>query len=243
MNEPGLLIEPDRTALILQDLQDDVISDGGAMSASGSPQHAKEQDIVRNAKRLVHVCRQAGIPILHVWFIAESNARGLKINAPAFEAVKRTNAHIRGTWGAAPVDGLEPLEGDLVIEKMRMSAWEGTRLEALLQGLKRDVLIMAGAFTNMSIEHLRERAPTRGTLCLSWRTVARRLTLIGTALQSTTLFGMWRVSSDTRKFSRFSIPSLRQRMSERRIQTDTRIYTSGADWRTSADRARHRPEL
>ena len=39
------------------------------------------------------------------------------------------SAMVRGTWGAAPVPGLEPQPGDQVVEKMRMSAWEGTRLE------------------------------------------------------------------------------------------------------------------
>ena len=40
---------------------------------------------------------------------------------------------VRGGWGAAPVEGLEPEPGDFVVEKMRMSAWEGTRLETHLQ--------------------------------------------------------------------------------------------------------------
>ncbi|TML71291.1 MAG: cysteine hydrolase, partial [Actinobacteria bacterium] len=60
---------------------------------------------------------------------------------------------VRGTWGAAPAEGLEPQEGDFIVEKMRMSAWQGTRLENLLQGLGRDTVIVTGAWTNMSIEH------------------------------------------------------------------------------------------
>jgi len=36
---------------------------------------------------------------------------------------------------------------------MRMSAWEGSRLETILKATGRDMLIDTGAWTNMSIEH------------------------------------------------------------------------------------------
>src|SRR5205085_4418535 len=85
--------------------------------------------------------------------IGEAGAPGLRLNAPLFQGVKDTNALVRGTWGAAPADGLEAQAGDHVVEKMRMSAWQGTRLDNLLWGLDRDHVIVSGAWTNMSIEH------------------------------------------------------------------------------------------
>jgi gluconolactonase len=146
-------IDPKRTALIVQDLQNDVIIEGGAFADSGSPEHAKEQNVVENAKRLMEACRAKGIPVIHVHYIVEDGAPGLKLNAPLFEGVKGTNGLVRGTWGAAPAEGLEAQDGDFVVEKMRMSAWQGTRLENLLAGLGRDTVIVSGAWTNMSVEH------------------------------------------------------------------------------------------
>jgi gluconolactonase len=35
MNEEGLTLDPDRCALLIQDLQNDVIIDGGAFAESG----------------------------------------------------------------------------------------------------------------------------------------------------------------------------------------------------------------
>src|SRR5207244_4740411 len=96
---------------------------------SGSPQHAKDQNVVENVRRLADACRAAGIPVIHVHYVVEEGAPGLKQNAPLFQGVKDGNALVRGSWGAAPVEGLEPQEGDFVVEKMRMSAWEGTKLE------------------------------------------------------------------------------------------------------------------
>ena len=158
----GFTLDAGRCALIVQDLQNDVIIEGGAFAESGSPQHANDQNVVENVKDLAAFCRGKGIPVIHVWYIVEEGASGLKLNAPLFQGVKEANALVRGTWGAAAVDGLEPQEGDFVVEKMRMSAWQGTRLENLLEGLGRDTVIVTGAWTNMSIEHTSRTGADKG---------------------------------------------------------------------------------
>ena len=162
MNDEGLTLDASRCALIIQDLQNDVIIDDGAFAESGSPDHAREQNVVENVKALAETCRGKGIPVIHVWYIVEEGAPGLKLNAGLFQGVKDTGALVRGSWGAAPAEGLEAQDGDYVVEKMRMSAWQGTRLENLLAGLGRDTIIVTGAWTNMSIEHTSRTGADKG---------------------------------------------------------------------------------
>ncbi len=162
MNEEALSLDPSRCVLIIQDLQNDVMIEGGAFAESGAPEHAKEQNVVSNVIALAEACRSKGVPVIHVWYIVEEGAPGLKLNAPLFQGVKDGNALVRGTWGAAPAEGLEPQDGDFVVEKMRMSAWQGTRLENLLAGLGRDTIIVTGAWTNMSIEHTSRTGADKG---------------------------------------------------------------------------------
>lgn len=162
MNDEALTLDPSRCALIIQDMQNDVISEGGAFAESGAPGHAQQQNVVENVKALAETCRSNGIPVIHVWYIVEDGAPGLKLNAPLFQGVKDGNALVRGSWGAAPVDGLEPQDGDFVVEKMRMSGWQGTKLELLLTGLGRDTIIVTGAWTNMSIEHTSRTGADKG---------------------------------------------------------------------------------
>jgi gluconolactonase len=162
MNEEALTLDPARCVLIIQDLQNDVMIEGGAFAETGAPEHAKEQNVVENVKALAETCRSKGIPVIHVWYIVEDGAPGLKVNAPLFQGVKDANALVRGTWGAAPAEGLEPQGSDLIVEKMRMNAWEGTRLESLLKGLGRDTIIVTGAWTNMSVEHTSRTGADKG---------------------------------------------------------------------------------
>jgi gluconolactonase len=149
----NLSLDAKRSALIIQDLQNDVIGEGGAFADSGAPAHAKSQNVVANVKRLAEAARAAGIPVIHVHYIVEQGAAGLKQNAPLFIGVKEANALVRGSWGAAPVDGLEPQAGDHVVEKMRMNGFFDTRLDILLRGLGAETIVITGAWTNMSIEH------------------------------------------------------------------------------------------
>ena len=162
MNDEALSLDASRCALIIQDLQNDVMIEGGAFADTGSPQHAKEQNVVENVAALAETCRSKGIPVIHVWYLVEEGAPGLKLNAPLFNGVKDGNALVRGTWGAAPAEGLEPKDGDIIVEKMRMSAWQGTKLETLLAGLGRDTIIITGAWTNMSIEHTSRTGADKG---------------------------------------------------------------------------------
>ena len=50
-------IDPQSAALIIQDLQNDVIIEGGAFADSGAPAHATSQNVVENAKGLAAAAR------------------------------------------------------------------------------------------------------------------------------------------------------------------------------------------
>ena len=156
--------DPKKSALIIQDLQNDVIMPGGAFTKpDGAPaEHAKKQNVVANVKALAAAARSAGMPVVHVWYIVEKGAVGLKQNAPLFEAVKATNGLVRGSRGAAPVKGLEAKRGDHVVEKTRMNAFHGTNLENLLRGLGVETVVITGAWTNFSIEHTARHAADAG---------------------------------------------------------------------------------
>src|SRR5579859_6045160 len=141
-------LKPGKTALIIQDLQNDVITEGGAFASSGAPAHAKKQNLIANVSKLAAAMRKAGGVVIHVHYIVEPGAPGLKLNAPLFRGMAESKGCVRGTWGAAPAEGLEPQKGDLLVEKMRMNGFHGTRLDTLMQGFGIDNLVITGAWTN-----------------------------------------------------------------------------------------------
>jgi gluconolactonase len=149
-------------ALVIQDMQNDAVGRDGAFGASGAAAFAEEHGVAARLAGLAASFRAAGAPVIHVWYIVEPGAPELRQNAPLFEAVRSAGANVRGSWGAAPVAGLEPHDGDYVVEKLRMNAFYETRLEALLRGLDVETLVVTGAWTNMSVEHTARHAADAG---------------------------------------------------------------------------------
>jgi gluconolactonase len=135
--------------------------------------------------------------VIHVWFVVPPGGKGMTLNAPLFEGVVDHNAMVRGSWGAAPVPGLEPRPGDHIVEKNRMSAWEGTMLETILKAEGRDIVIETGAWTNMSIEHTARTGADKGyvmiipedgcsTMNADWHRASINYALQNVALVTTT---------------------------------------------------------
>lgn len=155
-------IEPLKTVLLIQDMQNDVIMDGGAFAETGAPDHARAQNVIANSARLAQACRAKGVLVLFVWFICEKNHLAMKKNSPLLDGLISANAMVRGTWGAEPPPGLGPIDGDLIVEKMTMSGWESGRLENYIKGAGRDTIINTGAWTNMSVEHTARTGADKG---------------------------------------------------------------------------------
>ena len=150
------------SALIIQDMQVDAVGSKGASATSGAPEHCRDQNCVANIAALAKKFRSMGRTVIHVHFVVDPGAPGITTNAPLFRYVRDAPAHVRGTAGAAAVKGLEPITGDFILEKDRMSPWETTRLDTILRSKGITTLINTGAWTNMAVEHTARTGADRG---------------------------------------------------------------------------------
>lgn len=158
-------INPTTTALIILDLQNDVIMEGGAFADSGAPAHATSQNVVENVKRLADAFRTRGGQVIHIHHFGNQGAahdRDSKQNAGLYRSVREVGALQAGTWGSEPVSGLEPQDGDIVIHKQRMGGFSHTPLDIKLRGLGAEKVVITGAWTNMSVEMTTRQAADNG---------------------------------------------------------------------------------
>jgi nicotinamidase-related amidase len=135
MKDDEMKFDANKTAILIIDVQNDNLTVGGKFDQSGAVEHAEKQHVVENIKAISEKAREVGIPIFHNYFVVEKEAKGI------------------GNRAAAPVDGLEPKEGDFILERTRMSAFNGTQLDTLLRGLGVETIIVTGVWTNMAVEH------------------------------------------------------------------------------------------
>ena len=141
------------SALLVVDLQNDTVGEQGAFAADGAAEFAGRNGVLEQARRLVDAARAAGVPVIFVWHVDEPGHRDSTRNAKLFRDIVEKNGLVRGTWGAEPVAGLEPRDGDAVVEKQRMSAFNCTTLDTKLRGLGATTIVVCGAWTNFAIEH------------------------------------------------------------------------------------------
>jgi len=146
-------MDPRTSALLVVDLQNDTVGEQGAFAGSGAAAFAARHGVIEKVRRLVDAARTTGMPVLFVWHIEEPGHVDSTRNAALFREIADADGLVRGTWGAAPAAGLEPLDGDAVVEKQRMSAFNSTTLDTKLRGLGIETIVVCGAWTNFAIEH------------------------------------------------------------------------------------------
>jgi nicotinamidase-related amidase len=138
----------DDTALLLCDLQNDFLSDGGAYhrGEQGAPEIAA---LPARLAPLVSAIRNAGGWIVSTHFTLVRMRGGEPHISPHLKHARpflRRGDFCPGTWGHALVDELGP--ADIMVEKIAFSAFYQSRLEWVLAraGIRR--LLVAGIVTN-----------------------------------------------------------------------------------------------
>jgi maleamate amidohydrolase len=110
-----------------------------------SPLYAGVEDALSSALRIRDAARAAGIPIVYTNVVYQEGGNDGGVfyrKVPALEVFVSGNP--LGAWP----DGLEPVEGELVISKQYPSAFFGTSLAATLNEEGIDTLIITGVTTS-----------------------------------------------------------------------------------------------
>jgi gluconolactonase len=140
------------TAVLVIDMQNDNLHADGAFAGTGAAAHAAEQDVVVNVRRVLDAARATDAPVFHNRIVVHPGRDVGGDNAPIFQMVGPDNLLV-GTWGAEIVDGLAPQPDEIVLDRTRMSVFNGTNLDSMLRALKITDVIIVGVWTNMAVEH------------------------------------------------------------------------------------------
>lgn len=156
-------MNPKKTAVVLLELQNDFLSEGGKLYPLIKPV-LDAHDIVNNLARLIEGAREQGMLIVHapIQFSPDYREMG---NAPygILQAVKNAGALVRGTWGAEIAPAFPLQKGDVVIEgKSTINAFASTNLDFVLRSHGITHIALAGQLTNVCIESTMRAAYDKG---------------------------------------------------------------------------------
>jgi nicotinamidase-related amidase len=139
-------VDPARTALLVIDMQNDFVKEGGALVVPDA------EATIAQIAHLLGLARQAGMKVA---FSQDTHDEG----DPEWEI---WGEHVRrGTWGWHIVDELAPHEDEPVIQKVRYDAFYGTHLDHFLRLWDVDALVICGTVANICVHYTAASAALR----------------------------------------------------------------------------------
>jgi nicotinamidase-related amidase len=149
------------TAVLVVDMQNDTVSAEGAYASFGAAAHAESQNVIANIGGILAAARASGVPVFHSRIVVHPLAGVGGSNAPVFRMLAPDTFKV-GSWGAEIVEELAPAGDEIVLDRTRMSVFNGTEIDALLRNLDVRSLVVVGAWTNMAVEHTVRDAADHG---------------------------------------------------------------------------------
>lgn len=158
----ALTIDPQHTALLAMDFENDIVHEEGAFKDFGFAQMVKDNDVLGKMSQLLTAARNASLPVIYVSVKFRPGYPERPANGGLFEGLQGANALIEGTWGAEIHSAVTPQEGEPVVTKRGVSAFFGSDLESILKNKRIGTVILTGVATNFVVEGTAREACDRG---------------------------------------------------------------------------------
>ena len=172
--ERRITLDATRTAMIVVDMQNDFCHPDGWLGSIGVDVSPARMPIAPLLS-LLPTLRDNNVPVIWlnwgnrpdranlppaVLHVYDPNGRSTGIGKPL--ASNGANVLERGSWAAAVVDELTPVDGDISIAKYRMSGFHDTELDSVLRNLDVTTLLFAGVNADQCVLCTLQDATSRG---------------------------------------------------------------------------------
>ena len=156
-------MQPENTALVLIEFQNDFTSEGGALHGAVA-ESMESTGMLDNARQAHDAACAAGVTVIHSPISFQKGY--YEITAHPYGILKGvvdSTAFVKDTWGAEIVGDVAPAEGDIIIEGKRgLDAFASTNLDFILRSKGITTVALAGFLTNCCVESTMRSAYERG---------------------------------------------------------------------------------
>jgi nicotinamidase-related amidase len=161
--------EVDNTALMVIDMQNDFIEDGGFGDYLGNDVSLLEETI-EPTKQVLQAAREAGLTVIYTREGHRSDLSNLhptkaergKLDVGIGDDGPKGRILVEDEWGLDIVDELEPREDEPVIDKPGKGSFYATDLDLILRSNGIENLILTGVTTEVCVHTTAREANDRG---------------------------------------------------------------------------------
>lgn len=153
-------ISPERCALVVIDMQNDYAHPEGAYGRAGADLQPVNE-IVPRLKHAIEAAHRVGVMVIFTrnWK-SPWHASRVGINRTSKGALNVGTNGVAETWGADWF-GVAPSDQDIVIDKRRYDAFQGTDLDQILRAQEIESIVFVGVQTNVCVESTARSAYVR----------------------------------------------------------------------------------
>ncbi len=147
------MVNPDTTALVLQECQNGVI---GPQSALPALAEAARTGLIPNVAALAQAARTAGVRVIHCTAQHREDGWGGNRNARLFNAMPKMAVQLHvGTSAVEVVPEIGVADADVVLPRHHgLSPFEGTELDSMLRNEGIRTIVAVGVSVNVAITNL-----------------------------------------------------------------------------------------
>ncbi len=156
------LCAPERTALVLQEVQNGVVGTPSALPELAAS--AAAVDLIGNCARLAARARAVGIPVYHCTAATRSDLTGANRNARLFHGVLKSPVQLLpGTDAVQVPDAIGVDQRDVVLERYHgVGPMTGTQLDSMLRNGGITTIVGVGVSLNIGMFNFCVDAVNRG---------------------------------------------------------------------------------
>jgi nicotinamidase-related amidase len=152
----------ENSALILLDLQNEMVDPAGKIGGGGLAKVVEERGLIDAAAKAVAWARSNGVPVIFVRLGFRADYADVLSVAPRIAKLKENGAAVLGTWGTEFPGALAPEPADLIVTKQCVNAFYNTGLLnwLLARGIRH--ILIGGVVTNLAVESAARAADDAG---------------------------------------------------------------------------------
>jgi nicotinamidase-related amidase len=148
------LVEPQHTALVIQEVQNGVVGPGSALPALADA--GAQVGLIEHVARVARAARAVSVPVIHCTASSLPGGFGANRNARLFAGTRKaTGEGGRDPEWDQPVPELGPEPGDHVLPRFHgLGPMSGTHLDPLLRNEGVTTIVVVGVSLNVAITNL-----------------------------------------------------------------------------------------
>ncbi len=152
----------DSRALLLLDLQNEMVDPKGKIGGSGLARVVEERGVLSHASAVLQAARAKSWPVVHVRLGFRADYADMLSVAPRLAKLRAEGGAILGQWGSEFPDQVAPRKDEMVVTKQCVNPFFNTGLMAWLLHKNIKQLVIGGVVTNLVVEATARAADDAG---------------------------------------------------------------------------------